>query len=306
MESQSSDVPGSLHGLKGWGWQTLSRPPGDEMRGQTSKLELLSINGARDKMTYPDAGWSSQVAREAHNLEVVGSNPAPAIYSNPTVATARPWVFCCAGDQVGGSRHRRRHSVTLRRGPWPGASRHGGAAMCLMRARARTRFKTAIGPYFCAGPSALEAWEMRATARAEMRKGRRVLSIVGVHGFWRASEKAGRREGNCEGPVSREGRTTLASNVEGAAAQGVRARRGTPQKVAGREGRETGGWRPEAGHARRGHDGSFGKRAVAAPGLFLAESREPIAESFRMHPYTYHKARPFSTKILVNYLTDDE
>ena len=26
----------------------------------------------------PDAGWSSQVAREAHNLEVVGSNPAPA------------------------------------------------------------------------------------------------------------------------------------------------------------------------------------------------------------------------------------
>ena len=25
-----------------------------------------------------DAGWSSPVAREAHNLEVVGSNPAPA------------------------------------------------------------------------------------------------------------------------------------------------------------------------------------------------------------------------------------
>ncbi len=29
-------------------------------------------------MKSPDAGWSSQVAREAHNLEVVGSNPAPA------------------------------------------------------------------------------------------------------------------------------------------------------------------------------------------------------------------------------------
>ena len=26
-----------------------------------------------------DAGWSSPVAREAHNLEVAGSNPAPAI-----------------------------------------------------------------------------------------------------------------------------------------------------------------------------------------------------------------------------------
>src|SRR3954468_5712241 len=28
-----------------------------------------------------DAGWSSQVAREAHNLEVAGSNPVPAIFS---------------------------------------------------------------------------------------------------------------------------------------------------------------------------------------------------------------------------------
>jgi hypothetical protein len=27
-----------------------------------------------------DAGWSSQVAREAHNLEVAGSNPVPAIF----------------------------------------------------------------------------------------------------------------------------------------------------------------------------------------------------------------------------------
>ena len=29
---------------------------------------------------YIGAGWSSPVAREAHNLEVVGSNPAPATY----------------------------------------------------------------------------------------------------------------------------------------------------------------------------------------------------------------------------------
>ncbi len=28
-----------------------------------------------------DAGWSSPVAREAHNLEVAGSNPVPAINS---------------------------------------------------------------------------------------------------------------------------------------------------------------------------------------------------------------------------------
>ena len=28
-----------------------------------------------------DAGWSSPVAREAHNLEVAGSNPVPATFS---------------------------------------------------------------------------------------------------------------------------------------------------------------------------------------------------------------------------------
>ncbi len=29
-------------------------------------------------ITLPDAGWSSMVARRAHNPKVVGSNPAPA------------------------------------------------------------------------------------------------------------------------------------------------------------------------------------------------------------------------------------
>ena len=29
-----------------------------------------------------DAGWSSPVARQAHNLKVVGSNPTPATRSN--------------------------------------------------------------------------------------------------------------------------------------------------------------------------------------------------------------------------------
>ncbi len=31
---------------------------------------------------FTDAGWSSQVARKAHNLEVAGSNPAPATNDN--------------------------------------------------------------------------------------------------------------------------------------------------------------------------------------------------------------------------------
>ena len=39
-----------------------------------------------------DAGWSSLVAREAHNLEVVGSNPAPAI-ETPVSKRFRPRGF---------------------------------------------------------------------------------------------------------------------------------------------------------------------------------------------------------------------
>ncbi len=35
---------------------------------------------ALKRKQYTVAGWSSLVAREAHNLEVVGSNPAPATY----------------------------------------------------------------------------------------------------------------------------------------------------------------------------------------------------------------------------------
>ena len=30
------------------------------------------------KLQFTDAGWSSLVARQAHNLKVAGSNPAPA------------------------------------------------------------------------------------------------------------------------------------------------------------------------------------------------------------------------------------
>ena len=41
------------------------------------------------------AGWSSPVAREAHNLEVAGSNPAPATSRKP----GHPWpgLACFVG-----------------------------------------------------------------------------------------------------------------------------------------------------------------------------------------------------------------
>ena len=48
-----------------------------------------------------DAGWSSQVAREAHNLEVAGSNPVPATFirCSAFAATRNPGCdrgFSCA------------------------------------------------------------------------------------------------------------------------------------------------------------------------------------------------------------------
>ena len=39
---------------------------------------IWSLSISAHKITSTDAGWSSSVARWAHNPEVVGSNPAPA------------------------------------------------------------------------------------------------------------------------------------------------------------------------------------------------------------------------------------
>ena len=38
----------------------------------------LTIQESRSKIGHSDAGWSSQVARWAHNPKVAGSSPAPA------------------------------------------------------------------------------------------------------------------------------------------------------------------------------------------------------------------------------------
>src|SRR4051812_1526622 len=46
----------------------------------------------RSSMKYGDAGWSSPVARQAHNLKVAGSNPAPA---TNLIQAAFGRLFCC-------------------------------------------------------------------------------------------------------------------------------------------------------------------------------------------------------------------
>src|SRR3546814_1918405 len=42
------------------------------------------------KTDRPPAGWSSPVARQAHNLKVAGSNPAPATTDDQTRWSANP------------------------------------------------------------------------------------------------------------------------------------------------------------------------------------------------------------------------
>ena len=55
------------------GW---SSPPGVGTEGPKPIERERHPDGPDDKAI--DAGWSSPVARQAHNLKVVGSNPTPA------------------------------------------------------------------------------------------------------------------------------------------------------------------------------------------------------------------------------------
>ena len=55
----------------------------------------------RLSLAHPDAGWSSPVARQAHNLKVTGSNPVPATILNCRTAEAgliEPGFFAFAAQ----------------------------------------------------------------------------------------------------------------------------------------------------------------------------------------------------------------
>jgi hypothetical protein len=49
---------------------------------------LADLRSGFRMVVLVDAGWSSPVARQAHNLKVVGSNPTPATRPHPR----RPWL----------------------------------------------------------------------------------------------------------------------------------------------------------------------------------------------------------------------
>ena len=56
-----------------------SRGAVNSKRDMTAALLLLTRSFTRSILQFVAAGWSSQVARRAHNPKVLGSNPSPAI-----------------------------------------------------------------------------------------------------------------------------------------------------------------------------------------------------------------------------------
>ena len=60
------------------------------------------LSPGRQNADILDAGWSSPVARQAHNLKVVGSNPTPATKSTPPIK--QDWRRFDSRDGVAGSR----------------------------------------------------------------------------------------------------------------------------------------------------------------------------------------------------------
>ena len=86
-------------------WKSRSSPgiaAGAHENGQRRQNPFTHVvETAALRSSYPNAvlgaGWSSPVARQAHNLKVVGSNPTPATKQKPRSGG----VFCCANDMAG-------------------------------------------------------------------------------------------------------------------------------------------------------------------------------------------------------------
>src|SRR4051812_5953062 len=84
---------GRAQPCQGWGRGFESRFP--LVQGPTHAPSLVEYRPERFVAEAYGAGWSSLVARRAHNPEVVGSNPTPAM-------SARQQVSGAAGQKRGG------------------------------------------------------------------------------------------------------------------------------------------------------------------------------------------------------------
>ena len=103
-----------------------------------------TINRAPSPAIITDAGWSSPVARQAHNLKVRGSNPLPATKYIKALAHIELRPFCCleaerqAGGLTGGCRPGHIYPLGQLRSPREAAAQvsrptlptNGGDAVC--------------------------------------------------------------------------------------------------------------------------------------------------------------------------------
>ena len=79
--------------------QTAKPPHKQNQRNSGLPQAAVRASNKTPKLT---AGWSSPVARQAHNLKVAGSNPAPATTDNrrPAIARSGAFSFCAAPVQA--------------------------------------------------------------------------------------------------------------------------------------------------------------------------------------------------------------
>src|SRR3954453_18951600 len=110
-------------------WYYVSRPGRvgrcQACQGQkisSSECSLLSGSRSESRFVF-GAGWSSPVARQAHNLKVTGSNPVPATtqhtstHHKPPALRARGFLAfepCAAGARPGHDRRRDREGRAVR------------------------------------------------------------------------------------------------------------------------------------------------------------------------------------------------
>ena len=73
---KSRTSPGIVAGVRS------KRKPIHKVRGR-QRCRPFAVSAIRRTVELVDAGWSSPVARQAHNLKVVGSNPTPATNKKP-------------------------------------------------------------------------------------------------------------------------------------------------------------------------------------------------------------------------------
>ena len=86
--AQSQRAPSRPKSLAGWSSRQTVRS-----REPTTRSGLTSAH-------HGDAGWSSPVARQAHNLKVAGSNPAPATRQSRKPNELTAFLFAEIGSKI--------------------------------------------------------------------------------------------------------------------------------------------------------------------------------------------------------------